>query len=731
MADNSHSAPKTVLHLKSQCSRDLERVASTPEQNYPFSSRGPPIISIGGHVNIGPGNILARSRREIDQAIQHMVRTKAYRKLIENLHKGHAWTIITGCPGEGKTILAYFVMKYFQDRDYNAIVIKTPEQYHNINDFGPKTVVMMNDIFGVLALDVNSLADWLFVLDDIDKRIEHTRSSQEDTQFHVVITGRNYILKAAIPHIGKFSYAFQEKGVVVDISDHFPLSDLEKKDILRCHLIRRSIQLNNEEAMVERICQMTTVHGFPHCCRLFVDIKDAHSNPIEFFSNPLVFLNFTTQKLILDEKTRALFYVLLQNGGSVSKASLKERDLFEVADALVDSYLVDGSNTFQISHPSIHWSIVYAIGCKDTEFLIKECPLIFVNKFVTVRNTQPLDERDSPKFTPKIEIHGDQVDQLLNRFVTETELNNLLMVLSHQVFKCDKFVEDYISCLSQKLGISKLLSWKDSRTRKAFIYLSTSSKSSKLLNFIANKHDLTCDELKHAFLGCCEYGSTDAFQFLAGRYPNMDMGAVDENRKTALSLAAENGHMDIVELLLPSVNNIHAKDSLGMTALHCAAEKGQIDVIHVLVQNGIKINEPDAFGRTALHHAAWGGHEDVVCCLVQEGADVNRKDVDKSTALHDACHRGYAQVAANLIQSGACMDIQNDWNDTPLHISASHGSVSVVRRLLSCGCGLSLKNSKGQTAEDIARRLGYKEVLEAILRYKERQVRSSFEHEFT
>ncbi|XP_046552737.1 uncharacterized protein LOC124262293 isoform X2 [Haliotis rubra] len=655
-----------------------------------------------------------------------MVRTKAYRKLIENLHKGHAWTIITGCPGEGKTILAYFVMKHFQDEDYDTIVIKTPEQYYNINEFGPKTAVMMNDIFGVLAIDVSSLDDWLYVLDDIDKRIERSRSSHDDTKFHVVITGRNYVLKAAMPHIGKFSYAFQEKDVMVDISEHFPLSDLEKKDILRCHLIRRSIQLNNEETTVERICQMPTVHGFPHCCRLFADIKDAHSNPLEFFSNPLVFLNFTTQKLILDEHTRALFYVLLQNGGSVSKASLKERDLVEAADSLVDSYLVDRNNTLQISHPSIHWSIVYVTGCRDTEFLIKKCPLIFVNKFVTVRNTQPAEEQDSPKFTPKIEIQGDQVDQLLDRFIEETELNNLLMVLSHQVFKCDKFVAEYISCLSQELGIPKLLSWKDSRTRKAFIYLSTSSKSSKLLKFIASKHELTYDELKHAFLGCCEYGSTEAFQFVAGRYPDLDMGAVDENRKTALSLAAGNGHKDIVELLVHKVD-IHAKDTLGMTALHCAAEKGQIDVIHVLVQNGTKINEPDACGRTALHHAAWGGHEDVVCCLVREGADVNEKDVDKSTALHDACHRGYAQVAGHLIQSGACMDIPNDWNDTPLHTSASHGSVSVVRRLISCGCGVSLKNSKGQTAEDIARRLGYKEVLEEILRYKERQACSSLE----
>ncbi|XP_071100169.1 uncharacterized protein [Haliotis cracherodii] len=714
MADDPHSASETdLVYVRSVQS-------PTDQQQFFFPSEMPHIISVGGNVNVGVGNILARSRSQIDQAIRYMVRTKAYLKLIENLHKGHSWTIITGCPGEGKTILAYFIMNYFQEKDYDAIVIKTPEQYYSFNEFGSKTVLMLNDIFGVLALDVSSVENWLFVLDDIDKRIESNRSSQEDNRFHVVITGRNYVFKAAIPHLGKFSYQFQEKDVTVDISEHFPLSDVEKKAILRCHLIRRSIQLNNEETMVERICQMPTVHGFPHCCRLFVDIKGAHSDPIKFFSNPLVFLNFTTQKLIQDENTRKLFYVLLHNGGLVSKTSLKERKLVEAADALVDSYLVDRNNTLQISHPSIHWSIVYVMGCRDTQFLIKECPLTFVNKFVTICTNQPSDEQDSPQFIPKIEIQGDQVDLLLDRFVKETEANNVWMVLSHQVFSCDKFVAEYISCLSQKLGLPKLISWIDNRTRKAFIYLSTSSKSSKLLKFISSKHEFTPDDLKHAFLGCCEFGSIEAFHFLADRYPELKMDAMDENRKTALSLAAGNGHKAIVELLLHHVD-IHTKDTLGMTALHYAAEKGQIDVIRVFVQKGVKLNETDETGRTALHHAAWAGHEDVVCCLVQDGADVNVRDVDKATALHDACDRGYAQVAALLIEKGACVDIQNDWDDTPLNIAASRGSVSVVRRLLNYRCDVSLKNSKGRTAEDIARRLGYEEVLGAILRYKSRQ----------
>ena len=55
----------------------------------------------------------------------------------------------------------------------------------------------------------------------------------------------------------------------------------------------------------------------------------------------------------------------------------------------------------------------------------------------------------------------------------------------------------------------------------------------------------------------------------------------------------------------------------GYTALHLAAEDGHVDVVKVLLQNGADVNAVDSKDQTALQMAArW----DVAIVLVQNGA---------------------------------------------------------------------------------------------------------------
>lgn len=82
--------------------------------------------------------------------------------------------------------------------------------------------------------------------------------------------------------------------------------------------------------------------------------------------------------------------------------------------------------------------------------------------------------------------------------------------------------------------------------------------------------------------------------------------------RTPLHVAAQDGHVDIVELLLQHAADIDAKDMLKMTPLHWATEKGHASVVDTLLKSGANVNLEDKFDRTPLEIAIINGRPDVV-----------------------------------------------------------------------------------------------------------------------
>jgi ankyrin repeat protein len=77
---------------------------------------------------------------------------------------------------------------------------------------------------------------------------------------------------------------------------------------------------------------------------------------------------------------------------------------------------------------------------------------------------------------------------------------------------------------------------------------------------------------EYYFLSSAKIGNLEKIQFIMRSF-NMNINVQDENRRTALHLAAYNGHINIVEFLLSfSDINIELKDEMGKTALGLAIE---------------------------------------------------------------------------------------------------------------------------------------------------------------
>ncbi|KOR31084.1 hypothetical protein TI04_02620, partial [Achromatium sp. WMS2] len=93
----------------------------------------------------------------------------------------------------------------------------------------------------------------------------------------------------------------------------------------------------------------------------------------------------------------------------------------------------------------------------------------------------------------------------------------------------------------------------------------------------------------------------------------------------ALTNAVQNGHKDVVAFL------IHAGAKLDALPLAIAAEAGHLDIVQLLIDKKADINATDRVGFTPLHMAAQKGHRDVAQFLLEHGANVDIRNHAGST----------------------------------------------------------------------------------------------------
>jgi len=192
----------------------------------------------------------------------------------------------------------------------------------------------------------------------------------------------------------------------------------------------------------------------------------------------------------------------------------------------------------------------------------------------------------------------------------------------------------------------------------------------------------------------------------------------DDSGATALCIAAQEGHMEVVSALLAAGALLDVADD---PALQYAASCGHVEVVAALLAAGARVDDKDEHGATALHLAANEGHAVVVSALLASGATVDSLWIhpedpsQTTTSLFMASQEGHVEVVATLLEAGACVDGVEACDATPLYVASQEGHVEVVVVLLAAGAHADLAQLNEATPLFVASQEGHVEILAALL----------------
>ncbi|XP_012352889.1 ankyrin repeat and death domain-containing protein 1B [Nomascus leucogenys] len=195
-----------------------------------------------------------------------------------------------------------------------------------------------------------------------------------------------------------------------------------------------------------------------------------------------------------------------------------------------------------------------------------------------------------------------------------------------------------------------------------------------------------------------------------------DLNQPDEKGRKPFLLAAERGHVEMIEKL--TFLNLHTseKDKEGNTALHLAAKHGHSPAVQVLLTQWQDINEMNELNISSLQIATRNGHASLVNFLLSENVDLHQKVEPKESPLHLAVINNHITVVNSLLSAQHDIDILNQKQQTPLHVAADRGNVELVETLLKAGCDLKAVDKQGKTALAVASRSNHSLVVDMLIK---------------
>jgi ankyrin repeat protein len=196
---------------------------------------------------------------------------------------------------------------------------------------------------------------------------------------------------------------------------------------------------------------------------------------------------------------------------------------------------------------------------------------------------------------------------------------------------------------------------------------------------------------------------------------------------TPVFVAAGNGRIKVLKLLIEHGAMYNLRDNEGDTPLIAAIKTNKVEAVRVLTEAGADVNLRDKDGEIPLGWAVIGerkSNRQIVEILVAAGVDLEARVANGLTPLMGACRHSSPEIVKLLLKAGADVNATSRDNLTPLICAALMNKLDTVRLLLKAGANPDVRVARhsrnprlsGKAAKEIAEVHGHKKVAELLCR---------------
>lgn len=180
-------------------------------------------------------------------------------------------------------------------------------------------------------------------------------------------------------------------------------------------------------------------------------------------------------------------------------------------------------------------------------------------------------------------------------------------------------------------------------------------------------------------------------------------------KATSLALAAYEGDLDLVKLLLSKKACINPEDPELISPLIMATLNNKTEIVIFLLDHGADLEVKNIRSGTALECAAEIGYVALVKLFLERGTLPSMK------ALQASCFRGSLECIDLLLEYGADINSYNEEGNTPLITASYYGHEKAVKRLLEKNANINATNTWGDTALFFAIRRNHQDVSKLLI----------------